>query len=115
LPGKVFLSLGMGLLICRSIITAHGGQLWVANNLAHGADAQAAAESCFQQALDIACRQQAKALELRALISLSRLWQQHGKRAQAHGVLAELYGWFTEGFDTVDLQEAKVLLLALEG
>ena len=68
------------------------------------------AEACFQQALDIARRQQAKSLELRAAMSLSRLWQQQGKRAEARELLAPIYGWFTEGFDTADLQEAKALL-----
>jgi predicted ATPase len=67
-------------------------------------------EACFQQALDIARCQQAKSLELRAALSLSRLWQRQGERAQARQLLAEVYGWFTEGFDTADLQEAKVLL-----
>jgi predicted ATPase len=70
-------------------------------------------EACFQQALDIARRQQAKSLELRAAVSLSRLWQQHGKRAEARELLAPIYNWFTEGFDTADLQEAKTLLEAL--
>jgi adenylate cyclase len=68
------------------------------------------AESCFHQALSIAQSQQAKSLELRAATSLSRLWQQQGKRAEARQLLAEVYGWFTEGFDTKDLQEAKALL-----
>jgi predicted ATPase len=67
-------------------------------------------EACFQQALDIARRQQAKSLELRAAMSLSRLWQRQGERAQARQLLAEIYGWFTEGFDTANLQEAKALL-----
>src|SRR5262245_30833786 len=71
------------------------------------------AEACFQQALDVARRQQAKALELRAAMSLSRLWQQQGQRAEAHALLAPIYGWFTEGFDTADLQDAKALLEAL--
>jgi predicted ATPase len=71
------------------------------------------AEACFQQALDIARRQEAKSLELRAAMSLSRLWQQQGKRAEAYELLAPIYGWFTEGFDTADLQEAKALLDAL--
>jgi predicted ATPase len=61
-------------------------------------------------ALDIARRQQAKSLELRAAMSLARLWQQQGKRAEARELLAEVHGWFTEGFDTADLQEAKALL-----
>jgi DNA-binding winged helix-turn-helix (wHTH) protein/predicted ATPase len=71
------------------------------------------AEACFQQALAIARRQQAKSWELRAAMSLSRLWQQQGKRAEARALLAPIYGWFTEGFDTADLQEAKALLEAL--
>src|SRR5262249_60899360 len=71
------------------------------------------AEAGFQQALDIAHRQQARSLELRAAMSLSRLWQRQGKWAAAQHLLATVYGWFTEGFDTVDLQEAKVLLDAL--
>jgi predicted ATPase len=68
------------------------------------------AEECFQRALDVARRQQAKSLELRAAMSLSRLWQRQGQRAAAHQLLAEVYGWFTEGFDTADLQEAQALL-----
>jgi class 3 adenylate cyclase/predicted ATPase len=68
------------------------------------------AEGCLHQALDIAHRQQAKSLELRAAMSLSRLWQQQNKRTEAHQLLAEIYGWFTEGFDTADLQDAKALL-----
>jgi predicted ATPase len=71
------------------------------------------AETCLHQALDIARHQQAKSLELRAATSLSRLWQHQGKRTEAHDLLAPLYGWFTEGFDTTDLQEAKALLDAL--
>jgi predicted ATPase len=70
----------------------------------------ARAKACFQQALAIVRRQQAKSWELRAAMSLSRLWQQQGKRAKAYDLLAPIYGWFTEGFDTADLQEAKVLL-----
>jgi predicted ATPase len=71
---------------------------------------QAEAETCFQQALDVARRQEAKALELRAAMSLSRLWQQQGKRAAARELLAPIYNWFSEGFETADLQEAKALL-----
>ena len=71
---------------------------------------QAEAEACFQQALDVARRQEAKSLELRAAMSLARLWQQQGKHAAAYDLLAPIYGWFTEGFDTADLQEAKALL-----
>jgi len=68
------------------------------------------AEACFHKALAIARRQQAKSWELRAAMSLSRLWQRQGKRAAAHELLAPIYGWFTEGFDTADLQDAKALL-----
>jgi len=71
------------------------------------------AESCLRQAVDVARQQQAKSLELRAAMSLSRLWQQQGKRVEAHELLAPIYGWFTEGFDTADLQEAKALLAEL--
>jgi class 3 adenylate cyclase/predicted ATPase len=70
----------------------------------------AQAEACFHQALAMAHRQQAKSWELRAAMSLSRLWQQQGKRAEARDLLAPIYGWFTEGFDTADLQGAKALL-----
>jgi class 3 adenylate cyclase/predicted ATPase len=78
--------------------------------LQHPGMLQAEAETCFRQALDVARRQEAKSLELRAAMSLSRLWQQQGKRAEAYELLAPIYGWFTEGFDTADLQEAKILL-----
>jgi predicted ATPase len=73
----------------------------------------AEAEACFHQALDIARRQQAKSLELRAAMSLSRLWQRQGKRDEGRQLLADVYGWFTEGFDTADLLEAKALLAGL--
>ena len=71
---------------------------------------QAEAETWLQRALDVARRQEAKSLELRAAMSLSRFWHQQGKRKEAHDLLAEVYAWFTEGFDTADLQEAKALL-----
>jgi len=74
------------------------------------ARAEAKAEACFFQAIDIARSQSAKSLELRAVMSLSRLWQSQGKKAEARQTLAETYDWFTEGFDTGDLQEAKALL-----
>ena len=83
--------------------------------LRHRAPDAAQAEVCFQQALAIARRQQAKSWELRAAMSLARLWQQQGKRTEAYDLLAPIYGWFTEGFDTADLQEAKALLEELEG
>jgi len=68
------------------------------------------AEACFQKAIDIARRQSARVLELRAGMSLSRLWQRQGKTAEARTLLAEIYNWFTEGFDTVDVREARDLL-----
>jgi predicted ATPase len=71
-------------------------------------------EACFQQALDVARQQQAKSLELRAAMGLARLWQSRDKRQDAYELLAPVYGWFTEGFDTADLKEAKVLLDELE-
>jgi len=70
----------------------------------------AEAEAYFRRALDVARRQEAKSLELRAAMSLSRLWLQQGRRDAARELLAPIYGWFTEGFDTADLQEAKALL-----
>ncbi|MCI0409487.1 MAG: hypothetical protein L0191_13165 [Acidobacteria bacterium] len=76
-------------------------------------DPQAEAEECFRQAIAIARRQSAKSLELRAVMSLCRLWQQQAKKKQARQRLAEIYGWFTEGLDTADLQEAKALLQSL--
>jgi predicted ATPase len=71
-------------------------------------------EACFLQAADIARRLRAKSLELLAAMSLARLWQQQGKKDEARQVLAEVYNWFTEGFDTAGLQEAKALLEALK-
>jgi predicted ATPase len=68
------------------------------------------AAACFQQALAVARRQQAKSLELRTAMSLSRLWQRQGGRDEARELMADVYGWFNEGFDTADLQEAKALL-----
>jgi adenylate cyclase len=68
------------------------------------------AEACFLKAIDLARRQSEKSLELRAVMSLSRLWLSQGKKAEARQILTELYDWFTEGFDTADLQEAKALL-----
>jgi len=79
-------------------------------HLTPSTQAEAEAEACFHQAIEIARKQQARSLELRAVMSLSRLWQQQGKKGEARLLLAEIYGWFTEGFDTKDLQEAKALL-----
>jgi predicted ATPase len=70
-------------------------------------------EACFHKAIEIARKQQAKSLELRATTSLARLWQQQGKQHEARNMLSEIYGWFTEGFDTADLKETKALLEAL--
>jgi class 3 adenylate cyclase/predicted ATPase len=73
------------------------------------------AEACFQQALDIARNQQAKSWELRAATSLARLWQSQDKRQEAYDLLAPVYNWFTEGFDTADLQKAQALLNEFQG
>jgi predicted ATPase len=72
--------------------------------------AETEAEAYFHKAIEIARHQQAKSFELSATTSLARLWQSQGKQREAHHMLAEVYGWFTEGFDTKDLQEAKALL-----
>jgi len=68
------------------------------------------AEAYFERALAVAHQQQAKSWELRAAMSMARLWRDQGKREQAHDLLAPVYGWFTAGFDTIDLREAKSLL-----
>jgi predicted ATPase len=70
-------------------------------------------QASLQQAIRIAQAQQAKSLELRAATSLARLWGEQGRRSEAHALLAPLYGWFSEGFDTADLKDAKVLLAEL--
>jgi len=82
------------------------GALW----LSQSADKSAEAETCFYKALEVARAQHAKAWELRTTISLARLWQQQGKREEARQLLGDVYNWFTEGFDTPDVQEAKALL-----
>jgi predicted ATPase len=74
----------------------------------------AQAENCFHQALDVARQQQARSWELRAATSLARLWQSQDKRQEAYDLLTPVYAWFTEGFDTADLQEAKTLLDQLQ-
>ena len=76
----------------------------------HSASSQEEAETCFHTAVDLSHDQGAKSLQLRAIMSLSDLWRQQGKKAQARQMLQEIYGWFTEGFDTADLKEAKELL-----
>src|SRR5262244_4649481 len=75
-----------------------------------GRSSESEAEECFKKAIEIARKQQAKSLELRATTSLARLWQRQGKQHEAYDLLSEIYNWFTEGFDTKDLQEAKALL-----
>jgi len=73
-------------------------------------DPQTEAEACFLKAIEIARQQSAKSWELRAVMSLSRLWQRQDKKKEAHQMLAEIYHWFTEGFDTADLKDAKMLI-----
>ena len=90
------------------IVEAHGGGT---DRSSHHTEA----EACLHDALAVARRQGAKSLELRAAMSLAHLWQQQGKRTEAQALLAPVYGWFTEGFDTADLQEAKTLLEELGG
>jgi len=75
-----------------------------------GLDRLGEAQAAFQEALRIARRQQAKAYELRAATSLARLWGEQSRRAEALELLAPVYGWFTEGFETADLKDAKALL-----
>jgi predicted ATPase len=82
------------------------GELLLALSREHDGEA----EACFQQSLAVAHLQQAKSLELRAAMSLGRLWQRQGKTEHARQLLTEVYTWFTEGFDTADLQEAQALL-----
>jgi predicted ATPase len=109
---------GLGLLTEASAVVDKGERFWEAELyrlqgellLQQATGSGDETETCFRQALDVARHQQAKSLELRAAISLSRLWQRQGKRAEARQLLAEIYAWFTEGFDTADLQQAKRLL-----
>ncbi len=106
-----------------ALVETYGDRWWEAEMhrlkgkllLALSPDNQVQAEACFHQALAVARHQQAKSLELRAAMSLSRLWQCQGKRQEAHALLAPIYDWFTEGFDTADLQEAQALLAELGG
>lgn len=80
---------------------------------APASNAAVEAEACFYKAIEIARRQSAKSLELRAVVSLCRLRQAQGSTEEARKQLAEVYGWFTEGFDTNDLQDARALLASL--
>jgi class 3 adenylate cyclase/predicted ATPase len=115
--GRVSEALGM-LDETLALVDKYGERYWEAELhrlkgellLARSAENQAEAETSFHHALDMARRQQAKSLELRATMSLARLWQQQGKRQEAYDLLAPIYHWFTEGFDTADLQDAKTLL-----
>ena len=75
---------------------------------------QQRAEECFRKSIEIAHRQEAKSFELSAVMSLSRLWQEQDKKAEARAMLAEIYAWFTEGFETADLKDAKALLDELD-
>ena len=87
------------------------GELLLKQNNSNAAEAQ----SCFQRAIEIARKQSAKSWELRATTSLARLLAKQGRRDEARTMLAEIYGWFTEGFDTADLKDAKALLDELSG
>jgi predicted ATPase len=116
------LETGLTVLAEASALVAKTGERWYESELyrlkgelllQQSSDHHAEAESAFHHALEIARHQQAKSLKLRAATSLARLWQQQGKRQQAHDLLAPVYHWFTEGFDTAALQEAKALLEAL--
>ena len=113
-----------GLAVLTEALTLVGtiGERWYEAELHHlkgelllqqSSDNQAEAETCFAQAIAIAQNQQAKSFELRTATSLARLWQQQGKREEARQVLGDVYRWFTEGFDTTDLRDAKALLDAL--
>jgi predicted ATPase/class 3 adenylate cyclase len=124
LLGEVYGDVGQideGLRVLAEALMAveHSGERWWEAELhrlrgklllARCMENQSQAEICLRQALEVAHRQQAKSLELRAAVSLSRLWRQQGKRDDAYELLAPIYAWFTEGFDTADLQEAKALL-----
>jgi predicted ATPase len=110
---------GLGLLDTALAMADTTGERWFEAELyrlkgecliARQQGAGAAAEACFEHAIATAQKQQARLWELRAATSLARLWAEQGKRAQAHDLLAPVYGWFTEGFETADLKDAKALL-----
>ena len=94
----------------RGELTLQQCKVQSARSKVSGPQAETQAEACFLDAIETARQQQAKSWELRAVMSLARLWQRQGKKGEARQILAEIYGWFTEGFDTKDLQEAKALL-----
>ena len=102
----------------HTLVEQHEERVWEAEVYRLGASCPAAGDAAggggnLAAAALAARRQEAKSLELRAAMSLSRLWQQQGKQVEARELLAPVYGWFTEGFDTADLQEAKALLEGL--
>ncbi len=99
-----------GELMLQAKVKTSLGQVKTSQDKSENRDPESGAEECFQKAIEIARRQSAKSLELRAVMSLSRLWEQQGKKDEARQMLAEIYGWFTEGFGTADLREAKALL-----
>ena len=101
-------------LMADRAIGAEGLRRYVLAHIAKTLRPHPWARACFRHVLHTARAQQSKALELRAAMSLSRLWQRQGKQAAAHQLLAEVYDWFTEGFETPDLQEAKALLEELQ-
>jgi predicted ATPase len=93
------------------LLLKHEGERPVPSALkGRNAEREMSPENCFHRAIDIARCQSSKSLELRATASLCRLWQAQGKQEQARQMLVEIYNWFAEGFDTVDLREAKALL-----
>jgi predicted ATPase len=87
---------------CEAELYRLKGMLTLQSNVPSPSPKVEEAEACFRQAIEIARRQSAKSWELRAVMSLARLWQQQSKTAEAHQMLAEVYGWFTEGFDLLD-------------
>ena len=99
-----------GTLTLQKEFQVQGSTFQVENPQSAFHNPQLETEACFLKSIEIARQQQAKSLELRAATSLARLWQQQGKKTEAHKLLSDVYNWFTEGFDTKDLQEAKALL-----
>ena len=111
--GQVEEGLGVLAEMSEPVTPFHEAELWRVQGELRAQQGHAStpqAEACFSKALEVARHQQARSLELRAAMSLGRLWQRQGKRAEARHLLAEVYGGFTEGFDTADLQEARALL-----
>jgi predicted ATPase len=98
--------MGTTLLMTGDIVEARAGEIALKSPQPDAAKA----EAYFERALSVARKQQAKSWELRATMSMARLWRDEGKVQQARELLAPVYGWFTEGFDTLDLKEAKALL-----